>query len=209
MRFLKVLLAAMGFVLLAGPMNANANIVYDWTGTCEPAIVYGCSGNASMEMVFDDSYVLNEPLLVPPAIHLSPLLLAWTYVDNHITLDLRHTVFQEPDFFGLVLPEISGPGVLFDYQDPTELDSPCHSHFCPNSDKGSWRIGGEIGPWSDTTCEFRSVAISFGPGGCTYFGYPAIGSGGLWQRVPGPCTLALLGVGLAGLAFHRRRRGLR
>ena len=32
---LKMLLAAIAFVLLIGPLNAHANIIYNWTGDCQ------------------------------------------------------------------------------------------------------------------------------------------------------------------------------
>ena len=41
------------------------------------------------------------------------------------------------------------------------------------------------------------------PGFCPYL---AVGTHGVWTRVPEPSTLVLLGVGLAGLVFYRRRR---
>jgi len=34
MRMLKMLLATIALVLLIGPLNAHANIIYDWIGTC-------------------------------------------------------------------------------------------------------------------------------------------------------------------------------
>jgi hypothetical protein len=39
-----------------------------------------------------------------------------------------------------------------------------------------------------------------------YCGYGVVGVNGVWTRVPAPSTLVLLGVGLTGLIFSRRRK---
>jgi len=57
---LKMLLAAIAFVLLIGPLNAHANIIYNWTGVCQgiaPVFNTGCTGQATLHVVTTDAYM--------------------------------------------------------------------------------------------------------------------------------------------------------
>jgi hypothetical protein len=72
----KVFLAAATFVLLIGPVSAQANLIFDWTGTC----LTGCVGQATFHAVTTDAYV-------PGTVGLRPDLLEARYTDNRFTRD--------------------------------------------------------------------------------------------------------------------------
>jgi len=182
----RILLAAVTFLLLSGPLSAHANIIYTWTGTCQGL---ECTGQAHMEIVLPDTFVPGTTLLPvpgPPPLSLPRFpALSFIYSDNNHTLDLL-TFPPDPGSF-VLLPITSGPGSLSDISDLLlHLTSPCNeaTRFCTG--------GTAAGTWG---------LLEFGPG----FFRAAAGSGGLWQRIPEPSTFVLLGVGLAGLVFYRRR----
>jgi hypothetical protein len=58
----RILLAAVTFLLLSGPLSAHANIIYNWTGACQ----LGCTGQAHMEIVLPDTFVPGTTLLPVP-----------------------------------------------------------------------------------------------------------------------------------------------
>jgi hypothetical protein len=49
----RILLAAATFVLLIGPLSAQANLLFDWTGDC----LTRCVGQATMHAETIDAYV--------------------------------------------------------------------------------------------------------------------------------------------------------
>ena len=89
----------------------------------------------------------------------------------------------------VLLPITSGPGSLSDISDPLLRNtSPCNeaTRFCTG--------GTAAGTWG---------LLEFGP---RLLPVRPRSSGGLWQRIPEPSAFVLLGVGLAGWSFCRRRR---
>jgi len=178
MNISRIFLAAVAFLLFSAPLSAHANIIYDWTGACQ----LGCTGQAHMEIVLPDTFVPGTTLL--PVLGPPPRFpaLSFIYSDNNFTFDLLPFP-PEPESF-VLLPITSGPGSLSDISGQLlHLTSPCNeaTRFCP--------AGTAAGTW-----------------GLLRPAYVAAGSGGLWQRIPEPSTLVLLGIGLAGLASLRRRR---
>jgi hypothetical protein len=51
-RILKTLVVIVAVVVLSGPLSAHANIIYDWSGTCQ----VGCTGHATLHVVTSDEY---------------------------------------------------------------------------------------------------------------------------------------------------------
>lgn len=59
---MKAALALSAALLLAAPApQAQAELIYDWSGTCS----VGCTGNAHVQIVFKDSYVPGTPFAIP------------------------------------------------------------------------------------------------------------------------------------------------
>jgi len=65
-----------------------------------------------------------------------------------------------------------------------------------SSEDGTWKMGGEM---------FSPFCPGESDESLRHCQYLAVGIDGTWTRVPGPSTLALLGVGLVGLTSFRRR----
>ena len=187
MRMLKTLVVIVAVLLLSGPLNAHANIIYNWIGDCDGIIIpvhaggsLGCTGQAAMLVVTTDAYIPGEvfdPTFPVP----SPLLRA-LYADENVTYDFV-SAFSGPDLFFL-LPASPSEGGFIQIE----------AHSFRSDANGVWRFGGEgLRPGCDTGID-------------TLCGYTARGFNGVWTRVPEPSTLVLVGVGLAGLVLHRRRR---
>jgi hypothetical protein len=84
---LKMLLAAIAFVLLIGPLNAHANIIYNWTGDCQGIAAgfnTGCTGQATLHVVTTDAYIPGQ-VLFGDTPH---VLLEALYSDSTLTFDL-------------------------------------------------------------------------------------------------------------------------
>ena len=199
MRALKTFLVAVTFLLFSGPLSAQANIIYDWTGECRQVAPQGlpCT-HATLHVVTTDDYIPGEiffPHLVCTATACTPVsmpvLLEFLYIDDNSRFDYTFVWLNDDGNFYLppLLPGESGPGeggLLTTAQD-------FFSHY-----DGSWRAGGED---RAPGCDAANP-----PGNNPFCGYRASGVGGTWTRVPDPPTLVLLGVGLTGLTFLRRRR---
>jgi len=87
LKMLLVLLAAIAFVLLIGPLNAHANIIYNWTGDCQgiaPVFNTGCTGQATLHVVTTDAYIPGQ-VFFGDTPH---VLLEALYSDSTLTFDL-------------------------------------------------------------------------------------------------------------------------
>ena len=180
MRMLKRFLVAVTFLLLSGPLNARANIIWDWTGTCTEF----CIGTATLHVVTTPDYVpgtfagsgLNEPKL-----------LSAVYTDNVVTGDFGGVEWLSNGQF-FIFPATDGPGAatILVFED----------EFRERAD-GTWDLRSE-GLFNGHGVGCPNPNFGF----CTY---TAIGIDGTWTRVPEPGTLVLLGMGLVGLVLMRRR----
>jgi hypothetical protein len=186
----RILLAAVTFLLLSGPLSAHANIIYTWIGDCDGIIIpapgggsNGCTGQAAMLVVTTDAYIPGEVFVTfafPPVP--SPLLHA-LYADENVTFDFV-------PFFN----QIGRSGSFQLPASPSEGGFVQMEQISFRSDaNGVWKFGGEnLRPGCDLEID-------------SHCSYDAKGFNGTWTRVPAPSTLVLLGVGLVGLVFHRRR----
>jgi hypothetical protein len=181
----RILLAAVTFLLLSGPLSAHANLIWDWRGDCDGIIIEfpirggssGCTGQAAMLVVTTDAYIPGE-LFLPAA---TPVLLHALYADENVTSDLAPPFNRNGIFFQLPASPSEGGFIQ------------AEAHGFRSDANGVWRFGGEgLRPGCDLGIDNLCA-------------YDARGFNGVWTRVPAPSTLVLLGVGLAGLIFSRRR----
>ena len=181
----RILLAAVTFLLLSGPLSAHANIIYNWTGTC----VTTCTGQATLLVVTTDAYVPGE--VFTPTFPVPGVLLRALYADNNVTYDFASFFPVNGEFF--IWPDMppNTSGTFFGEILQGQNDFTSNRANVP----GLWRSAGESIPGGGLGCP-----TPFGT--CTY---SAAGTDGVWTRVPAPSTLVLLGVGLAGLAIYHRR----
>jgi hypothetical protein len=182
MRMLKTFLVAVTFLLLSGPLSAHANIIYNWTGTC----VTLCVGQATMLVVTTDAYIPGE-VFVRPFRFTTPVLLEALYADGNAIIDFAAR-FNTLNGVAFMLPASPSEGGFFQIE---------ASDFSSPNSTGGWNAGGEeVFPNCDRTHN-------------PLCGYIARGVDGVWTRLQtsmlAPSTLVLLGVGLAGLVFYRRR----
>ena len=182
----RILLAAVTFLFLSGPLSAQANIVYDWTGNCDGIITpvhgggsNGCSGQATLHVVTTDAYVPGTAQgPVPPGVLLEAL-----YTDANLSFDFAFGGFFDRNGFGFLLPAtFPGAGVISEEDNDFRADA-----------SGVWRNRGGVRPGCD-------------PGLDPICAYVATGTGGVWTRVPEPSPLVMLFVGLTGLLLIRRSK---
>jgi hypothetical protein len=110
MIMLRTLLATIALVLLSGPLNAHANIIYNWIGDCDGIITpaphggtsNGCTGQAAMLVVTTDAYIPGEVSFAPFPPGSPPVLLHALYADENITFDFAP--FFPPTAFSSCLP---------------------------------------------------------------------------------------------------------
>jgi PEP-CTERM motif len=177
--------------LLAGPLSAQANLIWDWTGDCQ-RVLFGdvplCT-HAALHVVTTDAYIPGEEVGFPGACcvgHWTPLLLEALYSDENVTYDFTFIANYEGG--NLLLPASpSDRGYIFLI--PAEFLSDA---------SGVWRFEGEGALHPPICGELHNP----------FCGYGVVGVHGVWTRVPAPSTLVLLGVGVVGLGFLRRRQDL-
>jgi hypothetical protein len=191
MKISRVFLAAITFLLLSGPLSAQANLVWDWTGDCNGVITpvppnqgggsNGCSGRAAAHAVTTDDYIPGTEQRPGGVGDAARGLVEFVYSDMNVTVDL--------------IPDWMCCGQVF--QLPASSPDPVGEFNALNagfeSNASSWIFAAE------------GVRPNCDPEG-GICGYDARGFNGVWTRVPAPSTLVLLGFGLAGLTFHRRRK---
>jgi PEP-CTERM motif len=188
MRMLKIFLAAVTFLLLSGPLNAHANIIYNWTGDCQRVFQDApplCT-HATMHFVTTDAYIPGEVFQYPgfPSESQHPTLLEVAYADDYVTKDLLF--YWRVDGTSFQLPASSSDGGSFlTFALGFRSDA-----------SGNWEINGEELNTAPYCGELHNP----------FCGYRVQGIHGVWTRVPEPSTFVLLGVGLAGLASLRRRK---
>jgi PEP-CTERM motif len=179
----KILLAAVAFMLLSGPLSAHANIIYDWTGDCQrilfPRDIPLCT-HATMHIVTTYAYIPGE-VFFPHFPVPSPVLLEALYSDGNVTFDMAF------------IWSFDGSGLLLPATLPGEGEMLTTAHFFRSDANGAWRYEGEelIPNCDRLTNDFCSYGVD--------------GINGVWTRVPEASSLLLLGVGFVGLTFYRRR----
>jgi len=182
MKILRMFLAAATFLLLSGPLSAQADIVYEWKGTC----LTTCTGQATFRAVTTDAYIPGQVVSGPaPGVLLEAL-----YFDSNTSFDFAMFPINLQFFvFPNMPPNSSGAlnGEILWGQDDFR------------SNQGVWRILGEGIPGGGLGCPGFPGNVGL----CTY---QATGDNGIWTRVPEASTLALLGVGGAALIFRHRRK---
>ena len=205
MKKCSTLVAVIALTVLIGPLGAQANLVWDWTGDCDGNVSFplpgqgggtqGCAGKATLHVVTTDAYIPGEEVGAPSftctpttCTPVSPLvLLQALYTDSMgVTFDFA-SVVNSINGFGFQIPDGLGS-----FEGHGYFESEAQG-FISNAN-GTWRLDGEdLRPG----CDIQANPI------CPY---DPRGFNGVWTRVPEPSALVLLGVGLAGLASLRRRK---
>lgn len=168
MIMLKTLLAAVTFLLLSGPLNAHASIIYDWTGTC----TVFCVGTATLHVVTTPDYVPGTTAVFGIG---EPRLITAVYTDNVVTGDFG-AVWQT-NGQGFTLPATDGPGAatILVFED----------EFRSRAD-GTWDLRSEG--------LFQGHGVGCPQPNFTFCTYTAIGNGGTWtiSTTPEPSSGFLL-----------------
>jgi len=173
----KLSLFALAVLLLAA--RAEANQFWTWTGDCL-TVVFGAStvcDKAIFEAITIDAYVPGS--LVERAGGDPNTLVSASYADDAGGFQPAFDFFHNG--FALEFPAVSGEALGFLRTEG--------ARFLSFPD-GSWEFSAE-GAAPDCT---------FGQPGNLLCSYRVNGNHGTWTRVPGPSTLALVALGLVGLA---------
>ena len=163
-------------LLLMVSAGANASIVYHWSGTCAS----GCVGPAT-----------------------AVLKLANTYTPGAVLSDADFLSFAYGSSSGAV--SVPGDGSLFGFfSSSLPVVKGASTNFILDFAGGSTIFTAPDAPGGPDcgACPDGVWVMIFSPLGILDIGTDA----GVWVRTPGPSTLVLLGLGLLGVGYARRRR---